>query len=77
MQARIAYRCALVLRDLIHPYLLRRQKKDLEGTIHLPEKTEQASSVPPFYDLPQFLVSILSSAVETFTRDEWFVGILK
>lgn len=41
MQARLAYRCALVLRDLIHPYLLRRQKKDLEDIIHLPAKTEQ------------------------------------
>lgn len=41
MQARLAYRCALVLRDLIHPYLLRRQKKDLEDVIHLPAKTEQ------------------------------------
>lgn len=41
MQARLAYRCALVLRDLIHPYLLRRQKKDLEEIIRLPSKTEQ------------------------------------
>lgn len=41
MQARLAYRCALVLRDLIHPYLLRRQKKDLEEVIRLPAKTEQ------------------------------------
>ncbi|CAM9862204.1 unnamed protein product [Scytosiphon promiscuus] len=41
MQARLAYRCALVLRDLINPYLLRRQKKDLEDVIHLPAKTEQ------------------------------------
>lgn len=41
MQARLAYRCALVLRDLIHPYLLRRQKKDLKDIIRLPAKTEQ------------------------------------
>lgn len=41
MQARLAYRCALVLRDLIDPYLLRRQKRDLEDIIHLPAKTEQ------------------------------------
>lgn len=41
MQARLAYRCALVLRDLIHPYLLRRQKKDLADIISLPAKTEQ------------------------------------
>lgn len=47
MQARLAYRCALVLRDLIHPYLLRRQKKDLEDIIHLPAKTEQVQCHRP------------------------------
>lgn len=41
MQARLAYRCALVLRDLIGPYLLRRQKKDLKDIIRLTAKTEQ------------------------------------
>jgi DNA excision repair protein ERCC-6 len=30
MQVQLAYRCALVLRDLINPYLLRRQKRDIE-----------------------------------------------
>ena len=30
MQVQLAYRCALVLRDLINPYLLRRQKKDIK-----------------------------------------------
>jgi DNA excision repair protein ERCC-6 len=30
MQVQLAYRCALVLRDLINPYLLRRQKKDVK-----------------------------------------------
>lgn len=34
-----AYRCALVLRDLIDPYLLRRMKADVQ--IKLPEKSEQ------------------------------------
>jgi DNA excision repair protein ERCC-6 len=29
MQVQLAYRCALMLRDLINPYLLRRQKKDI------------------------------------------------
>lgn len=43
MQVRLAYRCALVLRDLIQPYLLRRLKKDLEDVIRLPQKTEQVS----------------------------------
>lgn len=30
MQVQLAYRCALMLRDLINPYLLRRQKKDIK-----------------------------------------------
>ncbi len=30
VQVQLAYRCALVLRDLINPYLLRRQKKDVD-----------------------------------------------
>jgi len=41
MQVQLAYRCALVLRDLINPYLLRRQKKDLKEVSRLPGKTEQ------------------------------------
>jgi DNA excision repair protein ERCC-6 len=38
-EARMAYKCAVVLRDLIKPFLLRRLKKDVQ--IHLPEKNEQ------------------------------------
>ena len=34
-----AYKCAVVLRDLISPYLLRRRKMDIQA--ELPEKTEQ------------------------------------
>ncbi len=34
-----AYKCAVVLRDLISPYLLRRRKSDVKA--QLPEKTEQ------------------------------------
>jgi DNA excision repair protein ERCC-6 len=30
MQVQLAYRCALVLRDLVNPYMLRRLKKDIE-----------------------------------------------
>ena len=40
-QAQLAYRCALVLRDLIHPYLLRRMKKDIMQILPMPKKTEQ------------------------------------
>mmetsp|Transcript_4390 Transcript_4390/g.6502 ORF Transcript_4390/g.6502 Transcript_4390/m.6502 type:complete len:460 (+) Transcript_4390:1526-2905(+) len=40
MQVQLAYRCALVLRDLVNPYLLRRQKKDIEEVQRLPGKTE-------------------------------------
>eukprot|EP00897_Mesotaenium_endlicherianum_P003195 jgi/Mesen1/2903/ME000175S02056 len=38
LQVSTAYRCAVVLRDLILPYLLRRMKADVEA--HLPKKTE-------------------------------------
>lgn len=34
-----AYKCSVILRNLISPYLLRRMKKDVEH--HLPKKTEQ------------------------------------
>ncbi|CAN0886023.1 Protein CHROMATIN REMODELING 8 [Linum grandiflorum] len=38
LQVSTAYRCAVVLRDLIMPYLLRRMKADVNA--HLPNKTE-------------------------------------
>ncbi len=38
VQATIAYQCAVVLRELISPYLLRRLKKDVNA--QLPTKTE-------------------------------------
>lgn len=38
-QVHTAYKCSLVLRDLVSPYLLRRMKKDV--ATQLPEKTEQ------------------------------------
>jgi DNA excision repair protein ERCC-6 len=41
MQVQLAYRCALVLRDLIKPYLLRRLKKDVEEMTRMPGKKEQ------------------------------------
>mmetsp|Transcript_36444 Transcript_36444/g.76804 ORF Transcript_36444/g.76804 Transcript_36444/m.76804 type:complete len:1371 (-) Transcript_36444:194-4306(-) len=41
MQVQLAYRCALVLRDLINPYLLRRQKKEVKEVNRMPGKTEQ------------------------------------
>ena len=41
MQVQLAYRCALVLKDLINPYLLRRQKKDIVEIQRMPGKTEQ------------------------------------
>ena len=39
MQVSTAYKCAVVLRDLIAPYLLRRRKSDVSA--QLPKKTEQ------------------------------------
>ena len=41
MQVQLAYRCALVLKDLINPYLLRRQKKDIAEVERMPGKSEQ------------------------------------
>lgn len=39
LQVTTAYKCAIVLRDLIAPYLLRRRKVDVNTD--LPNKTEQ------------------------------------
>ena len=41
MQVQMAYRCALVLRDLVQPYLLRRQKKEIKEVARMPGKVEQ------------------------------------
>jgi hypothetical protein len=41
MQVQLAYRCALVLRDMINPYLLRRLKKDVKEVNRMPGKKEQ------------------------------------
>ena len=41
MEVQIAYECAVSLRDTITPYLLRRNKKDLNDQIKLPGRTEQ------------------------------------
>ena len=40
MQVQLAYRCSLVLRDLINPFLLRRQKKEVKEVARMPGKTE-------------------------------------
>nr|CCA14266.1 hypothetical protein SORBIDRAFT_03g009030 [Albugo laibachii Nc14] len=40
MQVVMAYKCALVLRDVINPYMLRRTKKEIQDTLELPEKME-------------------------------------
>jgi DNA excision repair protein ERCC-6 len=39
MKVQTAYKCAVALRDLINPYLLRRMKKDVLKS--LPKKNEQ------------------------------------
>ena len=41
MQVQLAYRCAVVLRDLVDPYLLRRRKRDIGEMKRMPGKTEQ------------------------------------
>jgi DNA excision repair protein ERCC-6 len=42
LQRQLALKCAVVLRDLIKPYLLRRLKSDVN--LMLPQKTEQVST---------------------------------
>lgn len=44
LQAATAHRCAVVLRDLVGPFLLRRLKADV--ALHLPRKTEQLLFCP-------------------------------
>ena len=41
MQVQLAFRCALVLKDLINPYLLRRLKRDIKEINRMPGKKEQ------------------------------------
>lgn len=41
MQVQLAYRCAVILKDLINPYLLRRLKKDIKEVQRMPGKKEQ------------------------------------
>jgi DNA excision repair protein ERCC-6 len=43
MQVTTAYKCAVILRDLIAPYLLRRRKVDVNT--QLPKKKEQVGAV--------------------------------
>lgn len=42
-QVQTAYKCAVLLRDLIKPYLLRRMKADVNAA--LPNKTEQVRAI--------------------------------
>ena len=51
VQVQLAYKCAMILRDLIHPYILRRSKADVAQ--HLPKKNEQVL----FCNLAPFQVS--------------------
>ena len=41
MQVQLAYRCAVMLKSLIAPYLLRRLKKDIKEVNRMPGKKEQ------------------------------------
>lgn len=40
-QVRVAYKCTVILRELIKPYLLRRTKDEVESKLALPPKSEQ------------------------------------
>ncbi|GMT23998.1 hypothetical protein PFISCL1PPCAC_15295, partial [Pristionchus fissidentatus] len=54
IQSETAYKCALVLRDAINPFILRRMKKDVKMSIELPNKSEQVL----FCDLAPFQRSL-------------------
>ena len=41
VQLQAAYKCAVILRDTINPYMLRRTKNDVKASLTLPSKTEQ------------------------------------
>lgn len=41
MQIVMAYKCALALKDVIHPFMLRRTKKEVQHITKMPEKMEQ------------------------------------
>ena len=38
---RVAYKCTIMLRDLIKPYLIRRTKEEINDKLALPSKNEQ------------------------------------
>ncbi|UYV79425.1 ERCC6 [Cordylochernes scorpioides] len=42
-KVQVAYKCAVVLRDTIKPYLLRRVKEDVKDSLQLPNKNEQVT----------------------------------
>ena len=69
MQVQLAYRCALVLRDLIDPYLLRRQKKDIKEVNRMPGKTEHV--------LFCRLSSRQRSLYEAFLQSDQVKGVLR
>ncbi|KAL7542684.1 hypothetical protein ACHAXR_011990 [Thalassiosira sp. AJA248-18] len=69
MQVQLAYRCALVLRDLINPYMLRRQKKDVKEVNRMPGKTEQV--------LFCRLSSNQRSLYEEFIRSDEVMGVMR
>ncbi|KAJ0406645.1 hypothetical protein P43SY_009756 [Pythium insidiosum] len=41
MQVVMAYKCALALKDIINPFMLRRTKKEIQHVTQMPEKMEQ------------------------------------
>ena len=69
MVVQLAYRCALVLRDLINPYMLRRQKKDVKEVNRMPGKTEQV--------LFCRLSSKQRSLYEEYLRSDEVMGVMR
>uniref|UniRef100_A0A7E4VM44 DNA repair and recombination protein RAD54-like n=1 Tax=Panagrellus redivivus TaxID=6233 RepID=A0A7E4VM44_PANRE len=78
IQVRTAFKCAVILRDAINPYMLRRMKKDVEMAIQLPEKVEQVlfCDISPFQRqlYKEYLGSEECKKILTGTLDA-FVGL--
>ena len=66
VQVQAAYKCALVLRDLINPYLLRRMKMDV--ATDLPQKSEQVLFCK--------LTNVQRQAYEAFISSEEMTSII-
>jgi SNF2 family DNA or RNA helicase len=61
LQVQTAYKCAVVLRDLIKPYLLRRMKADVKA--QLPKKSEHVRTPRAHHDTHARSLAVTSNRV--------------